>query len=331
MRILARQQVVENYCRTPDGKQPDFCESMFYRTTRSREKSKDLNRSKKMQYHLFNAILGLVAAFLIGRLPFVSTEKLHGASECDSSAVTPITVLVVGATGATGKHVVQQLLEMGHNVRVVVRSRRRMLDMVDFQPSDHFVVTEASILELGDEDLKQEVEGVDAVVSCLGHNMDFNGIFGQPRSLVSLATSKLTETMKATAKAGRPKKFILMNSDGVAHPAGTDDTRPVLERILLGVLRLLIPPVKDNEKAAKVVHEFQSNGTIEWVVIRPTDLIDGQPTEYVLYDKPVGSLFGGGVTTRATVAKCIVDLILDQVLWEKFKFQMPVLHDSKQN
>jgi uncharacterized protein YbjT (DUF2867 family) len=33
-----------------------------------------------------------------------------------------MTILVVGASGATGKHLVNHLLEMGHTDKVVVRS-----------------------------------------------------------------------------------------------------------------------------------------------------------------------------------------------------------------
>ena len=62
-------------------------------------------------------------------------------------------------------------------------------------------------------------------------------------------------------------------------------------------------------------------------MIRPTDLIDGTVTKYELFPSPPGSLFGDGVATRANVAKSMVDLILTDILWSEWKFQMPVLHD----
>ena len=39
-------------------------------------------------------------------------------------------VLVLGGTGQTGRHVVRQLLQEGHTVRAVVRSKERMLELL---------------------------------------------------------------------------------------------------------------------------------------------------------------------------------------------------------
>ena len=52
-----------------------------------------------------------------------------------------------------------------------------------------------------------------AIVSCLGHNMSFKGIFGKPRRLVTDATKRLCTAIKA----GEPEstvKYILMNTVG---------------------------------------------------------------------------------------------------------------------
>ena len=69
-----------------------------------------------------------------------------------------LTVLVVGATGATGKHVVAQLLQKHHAVRTIVRSKDRLLSSLsDLLDMDNYAsqlqITEAAILDLSDEDL----------------------------------------------------------------------------------------------------------------------------------------------------------------------------------
>ena len=61
--------------------------------------------------------------------------------------------------------------------------------------------------------------------------------------------------------------------------------------------------------------------------MRPTDLINGAVSKYSLYEKPQGGLFGAGQTTRANVAKFMVDMILNGDPWQHWKFKMPVLHD----
>lgn len=264
---------------------------------------------------------------------FLTRVSLSQEQSCEAEACVamPSPVLVVGATGNTGKHVVQQLLDRGYTVKVIVRSKECMLDALklDKPSGDRLVVKEASLLDLSDNELREQVQDTGAVVSCLGHNMNFKGLFGHPRKLVTEATQRLTSAMKAESSGETKKKFILMGSDGVKNPAGTDDQRSFGERTILFLLRYLIPPHADNESAAAYVYSLGNDSNLEWAVVRPTDLIDGEVSEYKLYDKPQGSLFGSGVATRANVAKSMVDFITDDKLWATYKFTMPVLHDAE--
>jgi nucleoside-diphosphate-sugar epimerase len=72
---------------------------------------------------------------------------------------------VAGATGATGKFVVQQLLDKGHNVRVIARSKERMISLLNEQNADyhqdHLSVTEASILDLPSTTLEELTKDCD--------------------------------------------------------------------------------------------------------------------------------------------------------------------------
>lgn len=88
--------------------------------------------------------------------------------------MTTTTTLVVGATGATGRHVVLQLLQQKQNVRAIVRSKERLLNSLDeilpnASSNLHIVArldcTEANILDLDENDLKDLTRGCDAVVS----------------------------------------------------------------------------------------------------------------------------------------------------------------------
>jgi len=245
--------------------------------------------------------------------------------------------------------VVKKLLEEGHSVKVIVRSEQRLQDFLTSSQvsTKQLTATEKSLLDLPPEELQEQVSDADAVVSCLGHNMTFQGIWGHPRRLVSDATQRLTQAMAVISsskdESSPPKKFVLMGSDGVPHPLGTDDERVFSERVLLSILRNVIPPHYDNELAVEnLVKEFTPTTTtakddkskppaIEWVVVRPTDLIDDGELldQYTLYPKPQGSLFGSGQATRSNVARAMVDLVTDKEgLWGEWKYQMPVLHDK---
>ena len=250
---------------------------------------------------------------------------LISAQEEDTMSLSSI--LVVGATGATGRHVVSQLLDKNHKVSVIVRSKERMLNTIgDHRNKDMLSITETpslQIADLPDSLLQEHMKNADVIISCLGHNLDFKGIWGHPRRLVTDTVRRLT-----SGSGAKGKKFILMGSDGVAHP--NDNPRVWYERFLLSILRNVIPPHADNEEAAAYLLDHPRDDDLEWVVVRPTDLIDTDaPTRYTLYDKPPGSLFGGGEASRSTVAKFMADLVHDKSLWEQYKYKMPVVHNTK--
>jgi nucleoside-diphosphate-sugar epimerase len=257
-------------------------------------------------------------------------------------------ILVVGATGATGRHVVQQLLDHGRQVKAIVRSKERMLSLVklpetaptsdagDSSGSSLLSLTEASLLDLSDDDLYEHAKGAEAVVACLGHNLSFEGVFGHPRRLVRDSVTRLSEAMIRAAKDSSGKgqsstpKLIVMGTVGVANPDGTDDPRRFFDRMLLKIFLYALPPHIDNEETAQYVHSLGRESGIEWAVVRPTDLIDGEASPFNLHDKPQGNLFGDGLTTRVNVAKAMVDLIVDKQLWESYKFSMPTIYNQKE-
>jgi NAD(P)H-binding len=150
------------------------------------------------------------------------------------------------------------------------------------------------------------------------------GIWGHPRKLVTDSVKLLTSSM-----GDRKTKFILMGSDGVANPNGQDNKRPFMERMTLAILRYLLPPVADNEDAARYLHNLGGTTGVEWCVVRPDDLMNGEISKYTLESKPQHGLFGPGQTTRSNVAHSIVELTLNEDEWQKWKFQMPVIYDVK--
>ena len=89
----------------------------------------------------------------------------------DNGEAGIVTVLVAGASGKTGRLLVEQLLALGHTVRVIVRASHRFPKAVLDHPN--ITVVETSILDLSDEQMAELVKGCDAVVSCLGHDHEF--------------------------------------------------------------------------------------------------------------------------------------------------------------
>lgn len=122
-----------------------------------------------------------------------------------------MTTLVVGASGSTGRLLVEQLLHRGQHVRAMVRSTAGLPEYI--RNHDNLSVIQASVLDLSDHEMARHVDGCDAVASCLGHNMSFRGLFGHPRLLVTGATRRLCEAIKANDPQA-PTRFVLMNTAG---------------------------------------------------------------------------------------------------------------------
>lgn len=240
----------------------------------------------------------------------------------------PLTVLVVGASGATGRLLVQQLLNRGLNVRVIVRSLDKLPD--DIRSHVNLSIVHATALDLTDAEIARHVNGCDAVAECLGHNLTFRGIYGHPRMLVTDTTRRLCNAIKAN-NSGQRVRFALMNTAG-------NSNRDIRERIsfgqrcAFGLIRLLLPPHRDNEAAADYLRTEvgQNDGQVDWVVVRPDTLLDERDvTEYAVYPSPIRStIFDPGKTSRINVAHFMADLITDDHLWNKWNGQMPVIYNK---
>lgn len=236
-------------------------------------------------------------------------------------------ILIVGATGATGQLLVKQLLDREHTVKVIVRTPERLPAAI--RQHAHVTVIQANLLALSDAELANHVQGSDAVASCLGHNMTLKGVYGQPRRLVTAATSRLCNAIKANQPA-TPTKFVLMNTVGNRN---RDCHEPIAlaQQMVIGLLRLLLPPHADNEAAADYLRTKigQNDGTIKWVVVRPDSLLDETAvTAYAVYPSPIRSaIFDPGRTSRINVAHLMADLITDDMIWQRWQGQMPVIYN----
>lgn len=239
-----------------------------------------------------------------------------------------MTTLVLGASGATGRLLVQELLNRGQRVRAIVRSTDNLPQQLSNH--DNLSVIVASVLELSDAQLLEHVNGCDAVASCLGHNLNLKGIFGQPRKLVTDACRRLCDAIKANQPDG-PTKFVLMNTAGNSN-RDLNESISFAQKCVIGLLRLILPPHVDNEQAADYLRNKigQDNRAIQWVVVRPDGLIDeDRVTEYEVHPSPTRSaIFNSGKSSRVNVGHLMAELITDDSVWDKWNGQMPVLYNK---
>ena len=236
-------------------------------------------------------------------------------------------MLIVGATGATGRLLTEELLKRGQFVKVIVRSPDKLPPAI--RNHDNVSVIQASVLDLSDAELAQHVQGCDAVASCLGHNMTLKGMFGHPRKLVTDATRRLCDAIKANRPEKRAK-FVLMNTTGNRN-LDLDEPISLAEKGVVGLMRLLLPPLADNEQAADYlrVKIGQKDEIVEWTAVRPDGLIDEtQVTSYELHPSPIQSaIFDSRQTSRINVGHFMAELITEDDIWQKWQGQMPVIYN----
>ncbi len=237
-------------------------------------------------------------------------------------------VLVAGASGATGRHLVEQLLIQKHKVMAIARSPEKLPE--SWRNNDNLQIISASILGLSDKEMSEYARDCQAVVSCLGHNITLKGIYGQPRKLVTDATRRLCDAIKAN-NPEQAVRFVLMNTTGNRN---RDLNEPIsfAQKCVIALLRLLLPPHVDNEKAADYLRTEigQNNKYIEWIAVRPDGLTnENEVTEYEIHPSPTRSaIFDAGKISRINVAHFMAKLISDDDLWKKWKGQMPVIYNK---
>lgn len=238
-------------------------------------------------------------------------------------------VLVLGATGATGRHVVHMLLQQQHHVVALVRNTET-LSALNAEFTNQLTQIKGTALTLSDSQLSSLIAEVDGVVTCLGHNLTLKGVYGAPRMLVRDSIKRIVNLTSAVR--ANPLKIVLMNSSGVRNK---DQHEPIsfMQHLVIGLIRALLPPHRDNEQAADYLRTLDTlNSSIQWAVVRPDALIDqDEESEYDLHPAPIRSaIFDSGDVSRINVASVISRLITDSNLWNEWQGKMPLVYNSQQ-
>ena len=237
------------------------------------------------------------------------------------------TILALGGSGRTGRRVLAQLLGRGASVRAVVRSAARLPAELTGHPG--LLVTEAEVLSLSDEELRRHLAGCQAVVSCLGHKVSFRGVFGSPRDLVEKAVLRIARAAKVL-RPSPPLRLVLMSSVSVNAPANGNSRRGGFERAVLWAMRGALPPAGDNQRAADFLCQAigPADPHLEWVIVRPDTLIEGEVTRYTVHPALVSSLFKPDRSRMANVAHFMCALACERGPWEEWKGRLPVIVDD---
>lgn len=235
-------------------------------------------------------------------------------------------VLVLGASGATGSKLVRQLIKRNIETRILIRQTAILAK--EITENQLVEIVKGNITDFNPNEVEKLVVNCDVVISCLGHNLNFKGMFGHPRYLVRDAVRSVCEAAKKNSNG--KVKLILMSTTAYTNKRYRERNKWG-ESIIFSLLMLLLPPHRDNVKAADFLnHEIgKKDEKVEWIGVRPDTLIDEEKeSSYVIKHHRVRSpIFNAGKTSRINVSHFMAELVTDEGLWKKWLFQMPVLYN----
>jgi putative NADH-flavin reductase len=160
-------------------------------------------------------------------------------------------LLVLGASGGTGRNLVEQALAADHDVLVLAR-KPESIKLVD-----HLAVQKGDVLDA--DSVASAVQGCDAVLSAFGPANN-----KEPGTLMSVGVANI---VAGCTKHG-VKRFVfesgLMCSDGKG--------LGLFSRIGVKLYGSVYHKLRDDKRIAE--REIQAS-TLDWIIVRPPALSDG--------------------------------------------------------
>jgi uncharacterized protein YbjT (DUF2867 family) len=199
-------------------------------------------------------------------------------------------VLVVGATGGSGRAAVAALGAQGHEVTAFARRAGAAYgDRTGVRAVDGDVTVPA--------DVERAVRGQDAVVVTLGIaesavRVRLLGSRGTPLDVRSRGTRTVVEAMRA----GGVRRLVVQSSYGVGE---TRARLPLSSRLVFAVL--LRPQIADHERQERLVRD----SGLDWVLVQPVYLTYG--------DEPAATAVDGTIDQWRVSRQAVGGVLADAV------------------
>ncbi|MBR0952016.1 NAD(P)-dependent oxidoreductase [Bradyrhizobium canariense] len=205
-------------------------------------------------------------------------------------------ILLLGATGATGRLIVNQAVARGYDVTVLVRSAEKASDITGAK----LIVGDAR----DERVLREALKGRDAVVSALGTPVSpFREV-----TLLSTATRALVNAMKAE----QVSRLVCITGMGAGDSAGHGGF--VADNVIFPLLLKKVYADKNRQEA------IVRDSGLDWVLVRPS-ILNNKPGRGSVRALTDLSSFHGGSIAREDVAK----FVLDQVRADTWLHRSPLI------
>jgi putative NADH-flavin reductase len=201
-------------------------------------------------------------------------------------------LLILGATGPTGRQVVSQALGLGHHVTALVRDATRLTIT-----SERLRVITGSVTDDRDA-LNVATRGQDAVISTLGVGNSLN-----PHGLIARSIPAIFEAMKTTGVA----RLIFTSAYGVG------DTRRDVPFVPNIFMRVLLRDIYADKAAGE---EILRRSSLDWTLVYPVTLTNGPKSGHYRTGERL-ALSGFPRISRADVADFLLKQLEDKTYVRK--------------
>ncbi len=172
-------------------------------------------------------------------------------------------VLVIGATGGSGRAAIEALVSNGHDVTAFARQPQALAGL-----SDRVTVVQGDALNPADVD--RAMKGIEAVIVTLGitENPIAVRLRGSAANTALDVRSTGTKNVIEAMRHHGARKLVVQTTYGVGESRGR---LPFKWRMIFSLL--LKPQIADTEVQEEVV---RASG-LDWVLVQPVGLTDGEP------------------------------------------------------
>jgi len=196
-------------------------------------------------------------------------------------------VALLGATGRTGRHALEELLARGHELSVLTRAADKLEDT-----RHHVRAVEGDATDAGAVD--RALAGTEAVLSVLGPDRARQG---------DLHTRAIDNVIEAMRRHGATR-LVVLSGAGVDAPG---DRKGAAARLSSALTRLATGPMLADRQ--RELERIQASG-LRWTVARPPRLVDGDAATPV--DAGTDLQLGlSAKVPRAALARFLVDQLED--------------------
>jgi putative NADH-flavin reductase len=206
-----------------------------------------------------------------------------------------VKLLIIGGTGGTGRELIKQALEQGHDVTALVRDPAKVKTV-----HENLQIIKGNVLVY--EDVDKAVRGQDAVLSTLGHKRFF---------IYTNILSEGTKNIIAAMEKHGVKRLICVTSLGI------NDSR---FKLGLYYTLFVIPVIlffyfRDKAKQERLI----TASRLDWTIVRPGQLTNGKKRGTYKHGADAGNYILTKMISRASVA----DFILSQLNDKTYLYKTP--------